>query len=448
MSTKTTRSATNLDRTVVTKTRGGTAPRPAARTAKKPAARGKRNPPPRPPFWRVQARDLWAVGLITLGVLLALALWGKQLGPVGHGVDTGLGLLAGWARVLLPLVAAGAGFALLLDRPGRDDDEGEEHEGSDPWRLAVGTVLGLLGICGLADLAKGSPAFSDSSALRDAGGYIGAAIGRPLHSGLGPAGASVLLVAVILVAILVATGVSLATAGRALAAAAKNIGRTFAALWQGKPFVITSDLGADAPVAATPSGPAPFDAEADDLPPDDEDEDVEDEIDEAVEPDPMPAPVASVPLPLAAGAGACSGRMGAPEHVPAAGVQEDASGPAPDRRPGRGPGAGARGARRRDAARRVPGRPDSDPLRARARPRGQGGPGHQPVQGHRLCHGVARRAHPRADPGQVGHRRRGAEPDAPAGVAARHPRVERGQADGDHPPARGRPWAATSPGAP
>ena len=299
MSTKTTRSATNLDRTVVTKTRGGTAPRPAARTAKKPAARGKRNPPPRPPFWRVQARDLWAVGLITLGVLLALALWGKQLGPVGHGVDTGLGLLAGWARVLLPLVAAGAGFALLLDRPGRVDDEGEEHEGSDPWRLAVGTVLGLLGICGLADLAKGSPAFSDSSALRDAGGYIGAAIGRPLHSGLGPAGASVLLVAVILVAILVATGVSLATAGRALAAAAKNIGRTFSALWQGKPFVITSDLGADVPVAATPPGPAPFDAEADDLSPDDEGEDVEDEIDEAVEPDPMPAPVSSVPLPLA-----------------------------------------------------------------------------------------------------------------------------------------------------
>jgi DNA segregation ATPase FtsK/SpoIIIE, S-DNA-T family len=297
VSTKTTRSAANLDRTVVTKTRGRTASRPAARSTKKPAARGKQMPPPRPPFWRVQGRDLWAVGLITLGVLLALALWGKQLGPIGHGVDTALGLLAGWARVLLPLVAAGAGFALLLDRPGRVDDEGEEHEGSDPWRLAVGTVLGLLGICGLADLAKGSPPFSDSAALRDAGGYIGAAIGRPLHSGIGPAGASVLLVAVVLVAILVATGVSLATAGRAVAAAAKNIGRTFSALWQGKPFVITSDLGADAPVAATPPAAAPFDAEADDLPPDDADED--EELDEAVEPDPMPETVASVPLPHA-----------------------------------------------------------------------------------------------------------------------------------------------------
>ena len=81
--------------------------------------------------------------------------------------------------------------------------------------------------------------------------------------------------------------------------------------------------------------------------------------------------------------------------------------------------------------------PDGHPLRARARPRGQGGPGHQPLQGHRLRHGVARRAHPGAHPRQVGHRGRGAEPDPPAGVPARHPRVERGQAVRDHPPARG-----------
>ena len=153
---------------MVTKTRGGAAARPAARTTKKPASRAKRPPapPPRPPFWRRQARDLWAVGLITLGVLLALALWGKQLGPVGHGVDTGLGLVAGWVRVLLPLVSFGAGLALLLDRAGFDEDEDEEHEGADPWRLAVGSVLGVLGICGLAELAKGSPPFSNSAALQ------------------------------------------------------------------------------------------------------------------------------------------------------------------------------------------------------------------------------------------------------------------------------------------
>jgi S-DNA-T family DNA segregation ATPase FtsK/SpoIIIE len=289
----------------VTKTRGGSATRPAARkttkkTTKKAPARPRRPEPTRPPFWRRQARDLWAVGLITLGVLLALALWGKQLGPIGHGVDTGLALVAGWVRVLLPLVAFGAGLALLLDRAPRDDEdeEDEEHEGADPWRLAVGSVLGVLGICGLAELAKGSPRFSNSAALKDAGGFLGAAVGRPLHIGLGSAGASVLLVAVILVAILVATGVSLATAGRAAGSAARNIGRTFSALWQGKPFVITSDLGADAAAEDTSSRRVPFDAEDDDGLRDEDEEEVDEPVDEMVEPDPMPVPVASVPLPL------------------------------------------------------------------------------------------------------------------------------------------------------
>ena len=290
---------------MVTKTRGGSATRPAARkttkkTTKKAPARPRRPEPTRPPFWRRQARDLWAVGLITLGVLLALALWGKQLGPIGHGVDTGLALVAGWVRVLLPLVAFGAGLALLLDRAPRDDEdeEDEEHEGADPWRLAVGSVLGVLGICGLAELAKGSPRFSNSAALKDAGGFLGAAVGRPLHIGLGSAGASVLLVAVILVAILVATGVSLATAGRAAGSAARNIGRTFSALWQGKPFVITSDLGADAAAEDTSSRRVPFDAEDDDGLRDEDEEEVDEPVDEMVEPDPMPVPVASVPLPL------------------------------------------------------------------------------------------------------------------------------------------------------
>jgi S-DNA-T family DNA segregation ATPase FtsK/SpoIIIE len=244
----------------------------------------------------VQARDLWAVGLITLGVLLALALWGDQLGPVGHGADVGLALLAGWARVLLPVVTAGAGFTLLLDRPDRTGDD-EEHEGADPWRLAVGTVLGLLGVCGLAELAKGAPSFSDSHALQVAGGYLGAAVGRPLHAGLGPAGAAVLLVAVILVAMLVATGVSLATLGRALGAAATATGRTAGALWRGKPFVITDDLGTDDPVRVTSREPPPIVPEEDILP----DEDVDDiDIPLDPEPEPEPVPVAVVPLPFAA----------------------------------------------------------------------------------------------------------------------------------------------------
>ncbi len=273
---------------------------PARAAPKKPASRPKRAAPSRPPFWRVQARDLWAVGLITLGVLLALALWGQQLGPVGHGTDTGLALLAGWARVMLPLVAAGAGVALLLDRGGRAGrDRDKQHDGvetGDPWRLAVGTVLGLLGVCGLAELAKGTPRLSASHSLRDAGGFVGVVVGRPLHAGLGTAGAAVLLVAVVLVAILIATGVPLASAVRALAAAGAAFGRSAASLWRGKPFVIASDGIADEAAPSTSSAPTPIVPE-DIISPDEallDDGDVDIDIPLDPEPDavgPAPPPV-------------------------------------------------------------------------------------------------------------------------------------------------------------
>ena len=280
---------------MVTKTRGGAATRtPARAAAKKPSSRTRQGKPSRPPFWRVQARDLWAIGLITLGVLLALALWGQQLGPVGHGTDTGLALFAGWTRVLLPLVAAGAGLALLLDRGGRRDEEGEA-EGADPWRLAIGTALGLLGICGLAEVAKGAPRLSATHALQDAGGYLGAVVGRPLHAGLGPAGASVLLVAVVVVAILVATGASLASVGRALHAAATTAGRTARSLWHGKPFIVVpDDMASDDMVPRPPAPAVPEDLVEPDEPAA-ADDDLDDDIDIPL--DPEPEPVRVVPAP-------------------------------------------------------------------------------------------------------------------------------------------------------
>ncbi len=290
---------------MVTKTRSAPSRAPARSSAKKPAKRAKRAAPQRPPFWRVQARDLWAVGLITLGVLLALALWGQQLGPVGHGTNTGLASLAGWARVLLPLVAVGAGGTLLFDRRLRDEyDDYDEHggHGADPWRLVVGIVLGLLGICGLAELAKGAPALSDSHALREGGGYLGVIVGRPLHAGLGSAGATVLLVAVVVVAILVATGASLASVGRALRTGALATGRIAAELWRGKPFVIvpegsTTDLG-----EATSSHADDLVPEAGDPPDADPADEDDTDIDIPLEPESEPAaePEPDLALPVVA----------------------------------------------------------------------------------------------------------------------------------------------------
>ena len=73
-------------------------------------------------------------------------------------------------------------------------------------------------------MANGHPTFHQSQQLRDAGGWIGVLFGHPLRAGIGSAGAAVLFVALILVAGLIATGVSLATFGHAVRVGAGAVG--------------------------------------------------------------------------------------------------------------------------------------------------------------------------------------------------------------------------------
>ena len=117
-------------------------------------------------------------------------------------------------------------------------------------------------------------------------------VGRPLHAGLGPAGAAVLLVAVVFVAVLMATGVSLASVGRALGATGGGRRPAPSPPWRGKPFVIASDdaatrrsglAGSASPTprrTPTPTGPA---------------DDRTMDIDIPLEPEPVPVPVETAP---------------------------------------------------------------------------------------------------------------------------------------------------------
>jgi DNA segregation ATPase FtsK/SpoIIIE, S-DNA-T family len=215
----------NLPPIVVTTKRRPVAPRTPAR---KSSTRGAHSAPrkrpsiaaPPPSIWRRHSADLWSIGLVTLGVLLALAVWGDSLGPVGNGVDTGLATVLGWTRILIPIIAVGAGVVLLLER-----------ERPEPLRTVVGAALGIIGFCGLGQLAKHNPPFHPSVYLRQAGGWVGALAGRPLHAGIGSAGAGVLFVALVFVAGLIATGVSLATFGRLVSTGASALGSTLASWW-------------------------------------------------------------------------------------------------------------------------------------------------------------------------------------------------------------------------
>ncbi len=153
-------------------------------------------------------------------MLLALAIWGDALGPVGHGINVGLATVVGWTRILIPLIAAGAGVVLLVER-----------DRPEPVRTCLGAALGIIGFCGLGQLAKDNPPFSPSVDLQQAGGWVGALVGRPLHAGIGSAGSGVLFVALVFVAGLIATGVSLATFGRIVGTSAGAVGSTLASWW-------------------------------------------------------------------------------------------------------------------------------------------------------------------------------------------------------------------------
>jgi S-DNA-T family DNA segregation ATPase FtsK/SpoIIIE len=271
---------------VVTTKRPPAAPRPRAKKSGSSPSRARKKPaaPSRPSLLRAHSGDLWAIGLITLGVLLALALWGQQLGPIGHAIDSFLAYLVGWTRVLLPVVVAGSGVILLVER-----------ERPDPLRTGLGSGLGLIGICGLAELHRGTPTLANHPSLERSGGLLGALVARPLHAGLGGAGAAVVLSALVVVAVLIATGVSLRTAGRAIGTGTLALGRAMVRWWNGGDL---DDAALDEPdpvkVVPATAPPPPMQQEIFDDVPD-------------PEPEVEPEPVAPKPVPVAASAPRVSG---------------------------------------------------------------------------------------------------------------------------------------------
>ncbi len=255
------------------------------------------------------AADLWAIGLATLGILLALALYGDAAGTVGHGVDVALGAVVGWVRFLLPPICVVVGVVIIVGR----------HR-PEPVRTWIGVVLGLLAACGLAELAGGSPkADATNQALSDAGGWLGVAVGRPLASGVGTAGAVVILVAVAFVGIVLSTGVSLGALGRGLAAAVAALGRTFGSWWAGgridRDAVLDEPVGDAAPITVPVAGPPPV------LPPsvlDDPRPLDETDTGEVPTVDPDEPPLTEPEPPRSAREAASSKRRGADDVVPAA----------------------------------------------------------------------------------------------------------------------------------
>jgi S-DNA-T family DNA segregation ATPase FtsK/SpoIIIE len=164
-----------------------------------------------------QPADVWGLVLLVAGVLAGLAVYADLLGPGGRLLDHAGRSILGWAVALVPPGLALLGWELVR---GREDVEPE------PVRTIVGAALVLVSVSGLADLAAGAPRLADKVAtLRDAGGYLGAAIGDPLHLALATWGASIVLVTTLVLGLLTVTGTTVRDAATALAGGVAALGQ-------------------------------------------------------------------------------------------------------------------------------------------------------------------------------------------------------------------------------
>ena len=166
---------------------------------------------------RGHAADVWAVVLVTVGLLGALAIYAGSLGPAGHDIRLAASDVFGWARFLVPPLAVLVGVRIVVGRSGGRDEEWEDdeadHRGRQVARAVVGAGLTMLVIAGLAALAGGSPSVrAPVGVLASAGGWVGAAAADPLGHALGGAGAATVLLAILIVALVVFTGVTVRTA--------------------------------------------------------------------------------------------------------------------------------------------------------------------------------------------------------------------------------------------
>jgi S-DNA-T family DNA segregation ATPase FtsK/SpoIIIE len=260
--------------------------------------------------------DALALALVVVGVLVGLGLWTDLAGPVGSAVADGTGAVLGRARVALPVGCIA--FAVVLLWPRRatqiDLETGEitvvpaesvfPAGSADPVerptvRIAIGAALLIVADVAILHLAYGRPSIDGPVAhLRGAGGFLGAAIGGPLASATGVAGASVILGAIAFLGLLLALGLSIgmvaAFVGRGLRQGVRG------AAGKARDYMgvdtIGRDLVADPSVAAPEAATTPFDQDAAFADPVDDEPGYEepvatDVVGDVVEPEPLNAVV-------------------------------------------------------------------------------------------------------------------------------------------------------------
>jgi S-DNA-T family DNA segregation ATPase FtsK/SpoIIIE len=241
-----------------------TTQRPRSGGTKRSPARKKAAPPPST-FDRLirglasavdgHATDVVGLLCIGLGLVAGLGIYLDAAGPLGRGLDSGIGILVGWGRLLAPVALVGAGVVLVRST-GEDDDPGAR---SHVW---VGGLLLAVAGCGLLHLAGGRPGLdAPTDDLARAGGLLGVAAAGPLAAGLAPWGAGLLLGTLGLAGLVVLTRVPVRVAAETTAAGVRPAGSAVKAYFR-QAYETLFSLG-DGQGAAPADGVRVFDQDED-----------------------------------------------------------------------------------------------------------------------------------------------------------------------------------------
>lgn len=151
---------------------------------------------------------MWGALLCVIAILLVLSFMG-QAGPLGRGIVATTGFLFGLWAYLIPVLVGGIGVSLIVGRPRKDHVR-------TAWGLGIAFVASqslfhlLTGPVSFYQLVQGRDPFSFdgltfAEIVADLGGAVGSLISLPLHRLIGTWGAGIVLGALLISGVLVAT---------------------------------------------------------------------------------------------------------------------------------------------------------------------------------------------------------------------------------------------------
>lgn len=188
-------------------------------------------------------RDIAALLLIAVAVLVALREWFNLSGMAGNAIHQVFAGAFGIFAVVLPFLLVVLAVRLFMLGRTQRDSESDPGFSATEIRVLVGLVTVLFSVAGMVHVAHGLPwPSTDFAGIMAAGGIVGWFFGHPLGVLFSPWGAQPLLLILLLIGVLITGGIPAAVL---VATVREKLG------FMSRPSASDSDADAEEPVDIT-----------------------------------------------------------------------------------------------------------------------------------------------------------------------------------------------------